>query len=220
MNATENAPTVALFEPAALTFGRTDSTLQLTTTRVGSDPLSILSVSSDADWLSIDGETLDDDGFGGFSVNVDRTDLADGIYSASLGFETSAGIQAVSVKMQVLADTEPGDITNHYILLVDSNSYQVAAQAEAIEGTGEYILSEVSAGTYYLIAGTDMDNDGKVGDSGEAFGAYLSLDDPVLLVVSGNLNGLDLKTAFRLALPGTLPSGGGYPVLKAGMKDW
>jgi serine protease len=229
LSAVESAPpTVALFAPAALTFSRMDTELPLTVSRLGEGDLTIDSLVSNADWLRIEAvvDAVDADGFGTYRVLVNRSGLSDGIYLADLDVATSTGTQSIAVRMQVLAETTPGDLANHYVLIIDSSSGEVVGQAEADEDSGAFSLNGVSPGSYYLIAGTDMDNDNYIGDSGEAFGAYLSLDNPVELNIDGNLSELDVVTAFRLALSDTLElkSGSGrfgamgYPLSKARLK--
>ncbi len=205
LSAQENAPTVVLVAPSALTFGRTDADLSLAVSRLGSDALTILSLDSDTDWVQAEANAVDANGFGTYRVMVDRTGLADGIYTADLALVSSADTQSITVRMQVLAETTPGDLANHYILLVDSVTGLVTAQAQASETNGNFTVADVRSGNYYLVAGTDMDNDNFIGDAGEAFGAYLSLDNPVELTIDGDRGGLDLITTFRLSLPGTLP---------------
>jgi serine protease len=220
LSAMESAPTVALFAPAALTFGRTDTALTLTVSRMGGDDLSVAAINSVAGWLTVVAGEVDVDGFGTYRVQVDRTGLADGVYRTELDVVTSTGSRSIAVRMQVLAETTPGELANHYALLIDSASGEVVGQGEASEATGAFSVEGVAAGNYYLIAGTDMDNDNYIGDAGEAFGAYLSLDDPVELSIDGSRSGLDMVTVFRLALPGTLPDAlarfdaGGYPLSK------
>jgi serine protease len=110
--------------------------------------------------------------------------------------------------MLVLAEATPGTLANHYVLLLDSTSDEVVGPAAEVEAsTGAFSMDGIPAGEYYLIAGSDMDNDNYIGDTGEASGAYLSLDNPVALSIDANRSGLDFVTVFRLALPGTLPSG-------------
>jgi hypothetical protein len=41
----------------------------------------------------------------------------------------------------------------------------------------------VAPGSYILVAGTDRNGDGNIGDPGEAFGIYPNTTDPVLLAV-------------------------------------
>ena len=64
-----------------------------------------------------------------------------------------------------------------------------------------YSFRGVLAGTYQIFAGTDSDNDFLIGDEGEAFGAYQTVDQPTSIRVSGNLSGLDFATGFDFNLP-------------------
>jgi serine protease len=225
LSAMESAPTVALFAPAALTFGRTDTEMSLAVSRLGEEDLTINSLGSDVDWLRAVADEVGADGFGTYRILVDRSDLSDGIYLTDLDVTTSTGVRSIPVRMQVLAETTPGELANHYVLLIDSGSFEVAGQAETDEDSGAFSLDGVTAGNYYLIAGTDMDNDNYIGDSGEAFGAYLSLDNPVELNIDASRSGLDMVTAYRLALsdalPGTADRFGstGYPLSLGGLKQ-
>jgi serine protease len=90
----------------------------------------------------------------------------------------------------------------HYILLLDPNTFENLHQvvAEAQNGNYTFQFTEIPEGDYILYAGTDLDNDFAIGDAGEAAGAYLSLDQPVLLNVTGNLSGLDFSTGFSTDL--------------------
>ena len=73
--------------------------------------------------------------------------------------------------------------------------------ANPVAGRYSYLFSNVETGTYSIYAGTDSDNDGYIGDAGEAIGAYISLDQPVDLDVDGNLSDLDFATSFNVNLP-------------------
>jgi serine protease len=226
LSAMENPPTVALFEPGALTFGRTDAEFSLAVSRLGEEDLSIDSLDSEVDWLRAVADEVDADGFGTYRVLVDRRGLSDGIYLADLVAATSTGTRSIPVRMQVLAETTPGELAKHYVLLIDSGSFEEAGQAEADEDSGAFSIDGVPPGSYYLIAGTDMDNDNYIGDSGEAFGAYLSQDNPVELSIDGSRGSLDMVTVYRLALSDSLPAGGsvdllgsmGYPLSQKGGK--
>jgi serine protease len=221
LSALENAPTVALFAPSALVFGRTDESLSLAVSKLGADALTIDSLNSGASWLQVVAEEVDDNGFGTYRVLVDRTGLANGIYLADLDVATGSETRTVAVRMQVLTDTTPGVRANHYVVLVDGTSGETVGSAAVVDvSTGAFSMDGVLAGEYYLVAGSDMDNDNYIGDAGEAFGAYLSLDNPVELSIDGNRSGLDLVTVYRMALPGTLPSGsdaGMYSFSKPGL---
>ena len=106
----------------------------------------------------------------------------------------------VAVSLQVTTIDAGTDAGYDYIRLVDADTgtarYETGAGIEA----GRYIFSSsnVAAGRYRLIAGTDLDQDSAVDDAGDITGAYPSLDSPTTITVDGELNGLEFITTFNL----------------------
>jgi serine protease len=70
-----------------------------------------------------------------------------------------------------------------------------------------YAFTNVAAGTYQIFAGTDSNNDFIIGDPGEAFGAYLTLDQPVPITISNDQDGLDFISNFDVSFPAQLDAG-------------
>ena len=62
--------------------------------------------------------------------------------------------------------------------------------------------------------GSDSDNDGLIGDAGEAFGAYLTVDQPVSIHISQDTANLDFTTGFEPSLPFSLGAGHGSAGIK------
>src|SRR5690606_34434394 len=89
-------------------------------------------------------------------------------------------------------------------LLVDLNTGTVVDQDDVQAGNGmyQYQFNGVPAGRYQIIAGSDRDNDDYICDSGEACGAYTTLDHPqAVSVESGDLTDLGFVINFPSALP-------------------
>lgn len=197
-----SVPTILNVSPVRLNFGVAAETAVLTASRSGPDPLRITGVSSDAAWLSVAPSDTDENGLGTYTAAVSREGLPEGVYDAEITFVSSENTVQVPVGMRVrTAGLEP-DAGYHYILLVDDNTDtsagQVAARAE--NGLYEYGFSGIPPGNYRVYAGTDSDNDGLIGDPGEAAGAYRSLDQPEVLTVDSDRAGLDFVTEFRVYL--------------------
>jgi serine protease len=76
-----------------------------------------------------------------------------------------------------------GNAGFHYILLIDPATGDARHQdtAAASGGMYGYSIGGVTAGSYYVIAGSDTDNDGSICDTGEACGAYPTIDLPAIL---------------------------------------
>jgi len=76
----------------------------------------------------------------------------------------------------------------------------------------------VPAGSYRIIAGSDMDDDAFLCDAGEACGAYRTLDAPEFFAVDPQttpaLSGLDFVSEFRAVIAS--PAGAAGPAAAAG----
>ena len=189
--------------PAALNFGTVSTVDQVTITNSGTGSLAVTGVTINPDgaqlWLSITADTVDTSGLGTYLVSVDRSNLADNPYSATIVFSTTAGPVNVPVLMQKLTHGFSDNAGFHYILAVDAKTSEIVATttAEAITGQYSYELTDVPAGEYFIFSGTNFDNDDTICDDGEACGAYLSLDQPTPVVVNSNLNNIDFATGFN-----------------------
>ena len=203
-------PATLLVDPAFLNFG-TVLTAEILRVNNGGEKLTGVTVISDQPWLSVAASNVDADGIGEYTVTVDRSTLADGIYSAVITVDakvdtTGADIDDVTIPVSLNQDNTPvtgGDAGFHYVLLLDANDRNVVAEdAVAYAGSGyRYHFADIPAGTYLVVAGTDFDNDFSIGDRGEAYGTYLTVDQPLEVVISGDTAGLDFETGFDVALP-------------------
>ena len=210
-------PPIILAQPAALNLIAAASTKQtLTISNGGDDPdaLTIDAVTSDALWLSVAPDSVDDHNLGTYTVMIDLADLPFGAYSATItvqAVEPEVDALTVPVNLQVVGPVVVGNAGFHYVLLVDPDTLEVHGEDDvAFNGSGYiYEFADVRAGTYRIFAGTDSNNNGLIGDSGEAFGAYLTLDQPVSIHISQDTDGLDFTTGFEPSLASSLDAGHG-----------
>jgi len=100
-------PAELTVSPTSLAFGTELSSADLTVDKIGPGSLAILSVSDDAAWLSTakDPAAGDGDFPVQYSVQVDRTGLAPGIYGATITIESDSNTVTVPVSMQVVTPT-------------------------------------------------------------------------------------------------------------------
>lgn len=182
------------------------------------EQLLVNAVTTDVPWLVISEENVGADKLGTYKVIVNRDQLIPGIYTATITVDAdSPGVADVEVpvSMQVVTPIVGGNAGFHYVLLVDSETLEFQAQDNVSFDIGAggyaYSFTNVPAGTYKIFAGTDSNNDFFIGDPGEAYGAYLTLDQPVAIEISQNRSGLDFKSNFDVAFPSRLnfadPSG-------------
>jgi serine protease len=205
------APLTLIATPAALNFGP-QSTASLRVEKAGGNPgdqLLVNAVAADVPWLIITEDNVDTDGLGTYTVIVDRNQLAPGTYAAAITVDAddpTVNDIEVPVSMQVVPPIVGGNAGFHYVLLVDSETFVIKARENVPFSPGGYAYSftNIPAGTYQIFAGTDSNNDAFLGDPGEAFGAYLTLDQPVSVTISDDQGGLDFISNFDVNFPSRL----------------
>ncbi|NJN45320.1 MAG: serine protease, partial [Candidatus Competibacteraceae bacterium] len=195
---------ILVVNPVALNFGTTLTSLPLTVSNGGGGALTVNSPSEDSGgWLTIT-PTVDANGLGSYAITVNRDDLPQGTYTATIRFVSDAGTVRIPIIMQVADALTVNDVGVLYVLLFDRAAERtITSVAATREGNGRYgyRFSDVPVGSYEIFAGTDADNDGLICDAGEACGAYLTLDEPVNLTVDTDRDGLDFTSGFADNLP-------------------
>ena len=169
-------------------------------------------ISADVPWLNITEENVDADKLGTYTVIIDRNQLTSGIYTATITVDAdspSVNDVEVPVSMQVVTLIVGGYAGFHYALLVDSETFVIKDRDNVPFSPGgyAYAFTNIPAGTYQIFAGTDSNNDFFLGDPGEAFGAYLTLDQPVPITISGDRGGLDFNSNFDVSFSTRLDAG-------------
>jgi serine protease len=199
-----------VIKPSAslLDFGVSTSTLQLKIENVGGGNPIITNITRNADatWLAGSATDIDASGFGTYLIRVDRTNLVNAVYRGTIFIHSSSG-EITEVAIRMVVGSAPmatnSDAGLHYVLLVDptTNETLYSSEVSAVGGIYRYQLTDVAPGSYHLFAGSDLDNDYIVCDSGEACGVYPTLGAPVLInVVDKNLTNVDFTTGFQTSL--------------------
>ena len=207
-------PLTLIVNPAALNFGP-QSTATLKVEKAGGnagDQLLVNAITADVPWLDIREENIDADKLGTYAVIVDRYQLIPGIYSATITIDADSPAVSdieVPVSMQVVTPIVGGNAGFHYVLLIDSETLEIKARDNVPFSPGgyDYSFTDVLAGTYQIFAGTDSNNDFFLGDPGESFGAYLTLDQPFPITISGDRSGLNFNSYFDVSFPSRLDAG-------------
>ena len=187
-------PPVLAATPSSLNFGQTQEQLTVTLQNSGQGSLVVTGVADDAAWLEVAAGSVDSSALGEYQVSVDRSALAAGTYSATITVSSTANELSIPVIMSVgAAGGSSSDAGHHYVLLVDADSLDVVDQVEVdvVDGRYAYSFSGVEGGSYKLFAGTDLDDDGWLGDGGEAAGGYPTRDQLLTVEVTGDLSLLD-----------------------------
>lgn len=204
--AQSGAPFPAALEvsPAVLNLGSVERAALLAVNNVGSGALTVnsVNVSGAPGWLTVGEVSVDTTSkLGLYRVTIDRSDLPEGIYQADIVFSSSSNSVTVPVSMQVVSLGLSMDAGYHYVLLVDAVDLSLADQWQgaAQGGVYQYRFENVTFPTgrkYYVIGGTDLDNDLEICDPGEACGIYASVGDFRSIGADDAHSGLDFITGF------------------------
>lgn len=188
---------------STLNFGGTGNVLTLALQNSGNGELELLNLTVSQPWAQVTPALVDSSGLGEYEVRVDRSGLAPGIYAADINIQSSANNVAVRVLVsQGFADNAT-DLGVIYILLYDPQQNESVAEiTTAGNGSGyPYEFKGIPAGEYELVAGTDSDNDLFICDSGEACGAWLTVDQPIRVQLDKDVTGLDFPVEYLVSLP-------------------
>jgi serine protease len=192
-----SSPPTLVVNPASLNFGTSETSLSLSVQNGGDGTLTVNTPTDDATWLTVTGS-----GLGTYTANVNRTGLTDGTYTATITFTSSANTVEVNVIMQVQTIAVTGDLGRLYVILVDPDTLEtnpaLQTGVNASNGTYSFGISNIPAGTYYLYAGSDRNNDSYICDDAEACGAYLTLGEPTVLTIDSNKSGLNFTAQYNV----------------------
>jgi len=190
---------VLLVTPTGLNLGSGQSQAPFEVANGGGGMLEVTLVTDDRPWLSVSPTS----GLGTYTVSVDRTGLANGTYAGAITVQSSAGSATVAVVMAVVSSAPGADAGFHYVLVVDPETRATVAQDDvAANEAGEYVyeLADVPAGSWYVFAGSDSDNDLVICRTGEACGAFPTLGAPERIELTADLTSLDFVTGFLQSL--------------------
>jgi len=195
------SPALLAVSPSGLNLGDSAVTGLLYVKNSGGGALNITTVSDDAAWLTVSAETVDADLLGFYRVTIDKSGLTLGVYQAEITFTSSVNSVVVPVTMQVVAQAINGDAGYQYVLLIDAADFSVLDQwdGDVEGGSYSYRFDNVpfpAGRQYYVIGGTDINNDGNICEPGEACGAYFSLSNFSVIDAAGPHTGLDFVSGF------------------------
>lgn len=184
--------------PAALNFGTFGTTLSLALENGGGGVLDVNAPTDDAAWLAVAAGTVDANGNGQYTVQADRSGLVAGTYTATIHVTSSANMVDIPVVMQVSTATISADAGFLYTLLLDPATRQTLGQVQGspVNGRYPYSFDKLVPGSYQVISGSDLNNDGYVCDPGESCGAYLTAANPTTITLNADLVLPDFITSY------------------------
>lgn len=195
------SPSVIEFDPA-----RVSRDLDFTVYPEGTS-VSVDAITFNSDLIALDplpeaGEPLPDS----VTVSVQEQNVVEGQrYTTSINIGFGAGVDSRSLEIPVAIDlralSDDKDAGRHYVLLVspDENRETIEQQVvTAADGSYRFSFEDIEPGEYFLVAGTDTDNNGLICESGEACAEYPvnGLPEPIVVQEEG-ITGVTLTTSFR-----------------------
>ena len=198
-------PPVLAAVPARIDFGSGSAGRTLRLENQGDGVLDVTAVTASDDWIVVSGGSSVNGGLA-FQISVDRSGLANGAYGGRLTITSNIGSHTVPVTMLVTATAAASDVGRVYFLLLDPASDLSLAQVDAAASNGRYSFrfDGVAAGDYFLVAGSDLDNDDFICGPGESCGAWpVSSAPDVLSVAADDVAGLAMSIGASGALRGS-----------------
>ncbi|MAM86409.1 MAG: peptidase S8 [unclassified Hahellaceae] len=196
--------------PNTITFDQS-ARASFTVSNMGGGAPSVIGVADNAPWLSVSAGQVNGSGFGEYIANINRNGLSDGAHQASITVSLDTGSQLViPVTVQVGASSAGGSMAQQYVLLFEAGesggTFDTIVQTVTPQisgGTATYSFENVPVGDYYVVSGSDLDNDGFVCQSGESCGAHPVIGRPEPVNAMGSpVEGID----FTIDLVGGVSS--------------
>jgi serine protease len=210
-------PALSLDETQVL-FSSATGTRRVGIANIGDGLLSVTNVTSSTNsggnWLSASrvvsqASTTDTSAI---DITINAGSLANGIYSGNVSVVSNGGTEAFTVTLS-LGGAGTAESLEVFVLAVDADTFESVAQDVVLtSGSLAYGLRNVPAGSYVIVAGTDVDGDDFICDEGEPLcGLYpaLGLAVQVDIAEDGTISGLDfpLEQANFTASTSGAPSG-------------
>jgi serine protease len=173
----------------------------VTITNAGSGTLNVTSIASDTSWLTIEnaagvappaGVAL----LAGVAplttvLRVNRAGLPDGVHAATLTIVSDATVGSatttISVKIRVGGPTS-GNVGTVIVLALDETTLKTVSEGQTTSAQGyTFSTAGIPPGRYFLIAGTDRDNDDFICDIEDACGFFPT---PVTIIADQVISGI------------------------------
>jgi len=191
---------------SAANFGSNLSSIDFKIEKSGNGALSSSGGEYFGAWMEVFAVSTDGEGMGTYRINVDRSGLIDGSYYGWVRVDASNGSNIlISVAMRV-GDKVAGEAGYQYALLLDNWTFGNVKQwnGAAVESNYSIYLNSNPPGKYYLLVGSDIDNDMSVCDAGEVCQFYpLTSQASEIEVSSQNVQ----LGSFTMGFPGNSNAG-------------
>lgn len=204
--------------PSGLNFATHLTRLTLAVSNGGGGTLQVQLAKTNAAWLTLH-PLVDANGLGSYLVSVDRRNLPRGDYSATLTLVSDVNTETIPVFMSVTATELTASVAStQWVVLIDAATQKsiAATQATSVAGGYEFAFTNATAGDYYVVAGSDLDNDQYICDAGEACGAY-GVPNEMLSVAVRDQDVADISVSCGFAASAALPASTRFALPNAGV---
>ena len=185
-----------------VSFGATLTERNITLFNAGTGDLSISAFTPSSSRITVTPPS-DTAGVGAYVLTLNRTGLASGQYIDNIDIVSNGGNITVSVQYEVpgVNQQTAGSVGELYVFLVNSETGQAALQQhQSNAGEYDFRFTGVEPGVYFIVAGSDPDNNGFAGGAGEALGIYPTRDDPLLIIANKSFAELNFDAAYEIPL--------------------
>ena len=192
-------PTVLTISPSVASIQSTQSSVELEVGKTGNDPVTIMSFGTDTAWATLNPADVDTDGLGAYELSVNTAGLSDGVYAVLASFVSNNSLTiTATINVIVNSVSASPDAGRIYVLLIDpiTGDTVYLTEHDPLDGEYSYSISGVEHGGYYIIAGSDNDNNLLICEPGESCGSYPTLGDAALISVDRNITNLDFDISF------------------------
>jgi serine protease len=192
-------PTVLTVSPSVTSIQSLQSSVELTVGKNGDDAISVSSFSTDTAWATLTPLSIDANGLGTYELNTDTTGLSDGVYTVLANFVAdSNAIVSATISVIVNSVNVSPDAGRIYVLLIDpiTGDQVYFAEQDPVDGEYSYSITDVESGEYYILAGSDLDNNLLICEPGESCGSYPTMGDATVLKVDGDMTNLNFDISF------------------------
>lgn len=201
-------PVVMAGTPSVLTFDQSNTDTQLTlNTYPSTANITITSINTGVDWLEIGPELK--------TGEAPPATVTVGVNTALLdennSFATDLQIEydgdgmprtlTLPVNVRLIDPNDTRNAGRHYVLLISAGENGTTAYQTAVSASGgqySFSFANVEPGDYFLIAGTDVDNNGFICENAEACAEYPVNGLPQAISITNEpLESLRFSTSFR-----------------------
>ena len=194
-------PSLVAF-PNGLNFDTHLTRVMLAVSNGGGGILHAQAAKANAAWLTLQ-PLVDANGLGSYMVSIDRRNLPKGDYNATITVLSDANTETVPVFMSVaVADINAAVASAQWIVLINASTQQSVAATQATRGTQgyEYAFTDVVPGDYYVVAGSDLDNDKFICNGGETCGTYSAHNEILSVVVRDHdVQDINISCGFNVS---------------------